>query len=73
VTAPRRGRPAEHLAREGIDLADQQHYVADRAYFIAALGDACYGLARYQDAIGGSAAPCQFSGTAGCGVTKPCA
>jgi DNA-binding SARP family transcriptional activator/tetratricopeptide (TPR) repeat protein len=42
---------AEHLSRQGIDLAGQRNYVADRAYFIGALGDACQGLGRYQDAI----------------------
>lgn len=42
---------AERLARTGIDLAAEQHYIADRAYFLGALGDACHGLARYQEAI----------------------
>ena len=42
---------AEHIARQGIDLASEQNYIADRAYFIATLGDACHGLGRYQDAI----------------------
>jgi DNA-binding SARP family transcriptional activator/tetratricopeptide (TPR) repeat protein len=43
---------AEHIARQGIDLASERNYVADRAYFLGALGDACHGLGRYQDAIG---------------------
>ena len=42
---------AEHLARQGIDLAEERHYIADRAYFLGSLGDACYGLGRYQDAL----------------------
>jgi tetratricopeptide (TPR) repeat protein len=42
---------AERIARQGIDRAGERHYVADRAYFLGALGDACYGLGRYQDAL----------------------
>jgi tetratricopeptide (TPR) repeat protein len=42
---------AEQIARQGIDLAGERNYVADRAYFWGALGDACHGLGRYQDAI----------------------
>jgi DNA-binding SARP family transcriptional activator/tetratricopeptide (TPR) repeat protein len=42
---------AVHLARQGIDLAEERHYIADRAYFLGALGDACHGLGRYQDAL----------------------
>jgi DNA-binding SARP family transcriptional activator/tetratricopeptide (TPR) repeat protein len=42
---------AEDIARQGIDLADERNYFADRAYFLGALGDACHGLGRYQDAI----------------------
>ena len=42
---------AEHIARQGIDLAAEHNYIADRAYFWGALGDACHGLGRYQDAI----------------------
>lgn len=39
------------LAEQGIDLAGERNYVADHAYFAGALGDACHGLGRYQDAI----------------------
>jgi tetratricopeptide (TPR) repeat protein len=42
---------AEQIARQGVDLAGEWHYIADRAYFLGALGDACYGLGRYQDAL----------------------
>jgi DNA-binding SARP family transcriptional activator/TolA-binding protein len=42
---------AEHLARQGIDLAEERHCLADLAYFGGSLGDACYGLGKYQDAI----------------------
>jgi tetratricopeptide (TPR) repeat protein len=42
---------AERIARQGIDLAGERNYTADQAYFIGALGDACHGLGRYQDAI----------------------
>jgi DNA-binding SARP family transcriptional activator/transcriptional regulator with XRE-family HTH domain/tetratricopeptide (TPR) repeat protein len=42
---------AEHIARQGIELAREWNYVADGAYFLGALGDACHGLGKYQDAI----------------------
>jgi DNA-binding SARP family transcriptional activator/tetratricopeptide (TPR) repeat protein len=42
---------AEHVARQGIDLAQEWNYVADYAYCLGALGDACHGLGRYQDAV----------------------
>jgi transcriptional regulator with XRE-family HTH domain/tetratricopeptide (TPR) repeat protein len=42
---------AERTARQGIDLADERNYVADRAYFLGVLGDACHALGRYQDAV----------------------
>jgi DNA-binding SARP family transcriptional activator/tetratricopeptide (TPR) repeat protein len=42
---------AERIARQGIELAQERNYVADHAYFLGTLGDACHGLGRYQDAI----------------------
>lgn len=36
--------------RRGEPLVDVP-YIADRAYFLGSLGDACYGLGRYQDAL----------------------
>jgi DNA-binding SARP family transcriptional activator/tetratricopeptide (TPR) repeat protein len=42
---------AERLAREGMELAGERHYLADYAYFLGSLGDACCGLGRYQNAI----------------------
>jgi DNA-binding SARP family transcriptional activator len=42
---------AEHIARQGIDLASERNYVTDQAYFNGALGDACHGLGKYHDAI----------------------
>lgn len=42
---------AGRIAVQGIDLAGERHYVADRAYFTGALGDACYGLGKYRDAL----------------------